>query len=197
MNYRMDALPSEYDVEKIWLILRLYRKWKMPEVYRYLEDYCDGLIGFLKKDKITKYGMQAVADLIPAMCQYGYKIEEELILDAYYRNTKWAEEISNMKYFKECCQNIFDEFMEKHLEEIKERLPGLILEDTEYYLDDEDELDMFLMRVPEILTEFGLIYTKQFEKSLYWAAERPIPKKEEKIRRQLRVKKRYWKHHIR
>lgn len=124
--------------------------------------------------------MEAVANIIPAMCEMGWETDRQKLLRAYYENINWTADLDMMRYLRPCCPEYFDEFTSGHFEEIQKRLPGLILQDIEYYLDEwdgEERIDDLMDDAPLLFKEYGMEYSEEFEQLMYESAERERPSK--------------------
>ena len=179
-NYHMDAETYEYDAHKMWQLLLLYEKERDCELFAYLKSYCDRLISELNQNQLERYGRECLVNLIPRMCENGYVVEADKLLEPFFRNIRWSEEIRNMEYLRPCCPEEFEKFWDSHLEEIRRKLPRLMLGDIEYWmgeLDGDDRIDEILTDAQSQMERYGLEYTRSFERLLYRAAERPVPRK--------------------
>ncbi|EGB94860.1 ATP-binding protein [Clostridium sp. D5] len=178
--YSVDADVESYDAHKVWQLNRLYEITYNADLYHYLTIYTDALIKALYEGRADHEDMENIINLVPRMCKNGYPVDSRKFLEAYYKNIWWSTEIAWMKYLKSCCLDCYDAFMEDHMHEIRQRLPGLVLQDIEYLFDDiecDAKIDDLIMLVPDLFETFGIDYTKGYEKELYEAAELPLPKK--------------------
>ena len=178
--YSVDADPEEYDEHKIWQLIVLYDQIRDPELYDYLKTFCDKLIEDLNAGALTKYGMEAVVNLIPQMCKLGYTVDPVALLRAYYEHISWSIEIKDIDLLRTCGPEQFDAFLLSHKKDIRARLPRLILEDIDYLLDEEngdEEIDYLFEYVPELLRKYDLSFTANYQRKMYRAAERSLPEK--------------------
>lgn len=179
--YSADASAWEYESNKIWQLYRLCRKRYDERVYRFLEKYCGKLVEGLYEAKLERSQMETLIDMITPMQEMGWQPDGKKLLKAYYDNIRWASELDMLKVLRPCCPEYFDEFMAEHLDEIRERLPGLILEDIEYYLDEwdgDERIDTLISDAPLMFSSYGIKYTKGYEKEMYKAAEREVPRRD-------------------
>lgn len=177
-NYQMDAKPEDYDSHKIWQLILLYEKTGNIELFHYLKESCDFLLKKLEEGNMLHHDMEAVADLIPRMCQNGYKIDEYQLLKQYYKNIRWAVEIRYLEILGICCPAYYEKFIDEVREEIRRCLPDMILDDIEDLLDEPDgdmEIDLLMMEVQDLFQGYDIPYTDAYEKELYYTAERPLP----------------------
>lgn len=184
-NYNMDAETYEYDANKMWQLLLLHEKVGDQNLLRYLNTFCDRLIEELNQNRLEQYGRECLINLIPRMCKNGYVVKPERLLEPFFRNIRWSQEIKFMEFLKPCCPAAFEEFRDTHMGEIRRRLPLLILEDIEYWigeLDGDGHIDELLSGSQTMMEQYGLEYTKSFEKTLYRAAERSVPKKRKSMK---------------
>lgn len=178
--YSADASGWEYESNKIWQLYRLCRKKYDERVYRLLEKYCRQLVEGLYEAKLDRSQMEALINMITPMQEMGWQPDGKKLLKAYYDNIRWASELDMLEVLRPYCPEYFDEFMAEHLVEIRERLPGLILEDIEYYLDEwdgDERIDTLISDAPLMFSRYGLKYTKSYEKEMYETAERELPRK--------------------
>lgn len=176
--YSADALPCEYESHKVWQLFIQCKDSYDPTLYQFLENYCNTLIRKLYSEGLQREEMETVINLIPHMSELGWKTDGPKLLDTYYRNINWADELDWIEYLKPCCPEYFDRFMEEHFGEIQEELPFLILQDLEYFLDEWDgdaRIDDLIAKAPSLLEKYKIEYTREFEKAMYWAAERELP----------------------
>lgn len=178
--YSVNAFSWEYEHNKIWQLYVQCRERHDPQLYQFLCAYCDRLIEKLYKNEIERSEMEAVANIIPAMCEMGWETDRQKLLRAYYENINWTADLDMMRYLRPCCPEYFDEFTSGHFEEIQKRLPGLILQDIEYYLDEwdgEERIDDLMDDAPLLFKEYGMEYSEEFEQLMYESAERERPSK--------------------
>lgn len=124
--------------------------------------------------------MEALINMITPMQEMGWQPDGKKLLKAYYDNIRWASELDMLEVLRPYCPEYFDEFMAEHLDEIRERLPGLILENIEYYLDEwdgDERIDTLISNAPLMFSRYGLKYTKSYEEEMYETAERELPRK--------------------
>ncbi len=178
--YSVDAMPWEYESNKIWQLYVQCKNRYDHRVYQFLEECCNQLVEGLYAEKLERPQMETLINLIPPMQEMGWKTDGRKLLEAYYNHISWTSELNLMKYLRPCCPEYYDEFMVTHFDEIRERLPLLILEDIEYYLDEWDgdaRIDDLIGDAPILFREYGIEFTKDYEKMMYDTAEREVPSK--------------------
>ena len=180
INYNVNSLPESYHAHKVWLMLLLYKKTGDNDIYVFLTQYYNDICERLHVENVTSEIMYGAVNIIPSMWKMGFHLDWENFLEDYYKNISWYNDLRYLNIFKKYCGNIYDIFLEKHYEDIRENIYRLVYEDIEYFLDEPDgeaEIEDILMSVEDTFKEYNLPYSKSLEKSLYNAAEREIPKK--------------------
>lgn len=181
--YSVDAASDSYDSHKVWQLNRVYEITHNAELSHFLTTYTDALITDLYEGRADHEDMENIINLIPRMCENGYRIDCKKFLEAYYKNIWWSTEFGWLKFLKSCCLDCYDAFMEDHVQEIRQKLPWLVFQDIEYLFDELDydaKIENLIMQVPDLFETFGIDYTRKYERELYEAAELPLPKKMKK-----------------
>ena len=176
--YSADAMTWEYEANKVWQLYVQCRRRFDQRGYQFLEAYCGKLLEGLYAKELDRPQMEALINLIPPMKDLGWEIDGRKLLEAYYDNINWTAELDLMDSLRPCCPEYYDKFVAEHLDETAERLPFLILQDIEYYLDERDgdaRIDDLIDDAPRLFGQYGIKYTKSFERDMYEAAERELP----------------------
>ncbi len=135
----------------------------------------------LENKKADHEDLMIVINVFPRMQKLGFQFDEKEVLENYYNNVQWAEEIVEITYLDETWCEAYHQFMEKHQKEIKEHFFENRLDDIfkmEYY--DENMVRRILDMAEEWCHQLGVEYTEEDENFLYEEAGYEPPKKQKK-----------------
>ncbi|MFR6333030.1 MAG: hypothetical protein ACLUOI_32530 [Eisenbergiella sp.] len=106
--YSVDAASDSYDSHKVWQLNRVYEITHNAELSHFLTTYTDALITDLYEGRADHEDMENIINLIPRMCENGYRIDCKKFLEAYYKNIWWSTEFGWLKFLKSCCLDCYD-----------------------------------------------------------------------------------------
>lgn len=106
--YSVNAMAWEYESNKVWQLYVQCKKKYDQRLYEFLTEYCDRLVEGLYKKQLNRLEMEALINLIPPMQELGWQTDGRRLLEAYYDNIHWTEELDLMKYLRPCCPEYYD-----------------------------------------------------------------------------------------
>ncbi|MFQ6861420.1 MAG: restriction endonuclease [Beduini sp.] len=171
---------------KIYLLLSLYNKNKSKILFSLIKNYADDSYEKLKYEYKQFYetDMETLPGFFSKIKEIGIEFNGTKLIENYYKHCTFATEVAAVKDFEEGYLNEYEEFMSQYREKIKKNMKDLIIDDIYHYIDliydefevedSELQLDMLLDRIPDLLHQFDLRYTKKYKNLVYTAAEREI-----------------------
>ena len=172
-NFEMDIFEADDNGEIIGRFFDLLNGYKSNgniELYQFLEreikKYC---ITMTSKTAEAQYkDLHNLPDFIARCAELGIRFDGKKIIETYYQRAFGAFHYREMKQFERAFPQEYRKFHEEKHNLIVKSFKCIILGDLEF-LEDlwmEIELDVLIDSIPELLKEFGLRYTKVFEREI-------------------------------
>ena len=182
-NYSVDAEPPKYKNHKLWQLSKLYMDFRNDNIWLYLERNCSEVMKRLENKEADHEDLMIVINVFPGMQKSGFQFNEKAVLDNYYNNIQWAEEIAMITCLEETWRDAYNQFMEKHQEEIQNEFFERLLYDifkAEYYENDQKRVGRILDMANIWCEQLGITYTEEDEILLYEEAGYEPPEKQKK-----------------
>lgn len=159
---------SSYDTEymKYLLLMNLFNIENNIEVRNFVvERVHKELIAFNGVEKVvSKDSMLRFPYVIKYLKPY-LELKPLSILAIYHGSINFAIEYSYFYKFKKIYPKEFEQYYSKYIKNIRKHLRELILEDIEYYYDDEgigEELDSLFCTFNDLKKQYGIRMNKEF-----------------------------------
>ncbi|RHW43510.1 AAA family ATPase [Neobacillus notoginsengisoli] len=124
---------------------------------------------------ISQYtDLQNIPGIIIRCIEKGMEFDGESIINKYFEEAFSVYHFKNMRDFDKAFPEEYAYFYQKNYEKVRRNLKNTILKELDllYELDMDINFDMLIDDVPDVLKEFGLRYTKQFESKIFSATGR-------------------------
>jgi hypothetical protein len=161
-----DFFNQREELHRFFHLLRSCDPKRHPALFRFLEieiyDYCQSMD---RGDLEARYSdLHNLPDIIVRCIKKGMTFSGKDILTRYYEAAFSVFHYLAMNHFQEVFPEEFGVFHTTYYHKIKKGLKNHILSELELLdeLSMDVELDILIDRIPGILKEFGLRYTKQF-----------------------------------
>lgn len=209
-NLSEPSLPSKHTVDeakyrKLFLLNNLFniskeenldvRKFIIEEVKEDINSYSS-----ISWKIMTERSIGEFSNIIKLLIPY-IEIDASYIIYCYWDNCTFIYEYYHLFKLKKIFPIEFDAFLKKNIIKIKEDIKYQIIDEIEYYRDNdmESELDTLLnYYIEEICTKYKIRLTSKFIKEIEDTAEReifllskPINNKEIKVWKKLKSQPRY------
>ena len=161
------------DLKRFFLLLRVNGQINSPALHKFLEqkinDYCQtmGSESEIGRQYIDLWNLP---DILVRCENSGIAIhmDKRQLIQNYYDFAFSIHHYSSMKEFAKVYPEEFESIYQKVSPKIKKGLKQRLVDEL-YFLEDENmefQFDILLDGIPDILMEYGLQYTKSFEKQL-------------------------------
>lgn len=180
ISYRKEHL------HRFFHLIRCCELKEHPSLFYFLEsqikNYC---LTMGEGDLEAQYtDLHNLPDIIERCIKKGMTFNGKEIIDKYYEEAFSVYHYRAMRQFQEVFPEEYSLFNNTYYQKIKREIKSTILSELEF-LEDwcmDAEFDMLIDDIPDLLQDFGLPYTKQFEQQVFsLCGRKPLSVDREKV----------------
>lgn len=183
-KYRRDVMDGELypyqetELSELENIIRIYNNIPNNELKRFLENKVNNILNeiLIQQRKLTykdRIYLPAMLEALQAT-DINIKLEREKIIEIYYNSIEHAEEFRYMEsLFKIVFPKEIEKFMNEHFQEIKAKLPKMVMKDANYYKKmgyNRELANLIDIDYPDILKRYNFKPSKRYESNLMYIA---------------------------
>lgn len=184
-RYRKDIMNSQLlgdeksEMKELEKILQIYKNNPNQLLGEFLEDKINLLLRQILagKRELTYVDRLYFTDMLQEIRESGIHepLEEKKLIEIYYNAIQYSEEIKYMEDdFKKVFPEEIEKFMKDHEQEIKYKLPKMVMQDAIYYAKmgyDSELANLIDVDYPELLKKYHFKASKRYENNLRYIAK--------------------------